>query len=1006
MEPKVWIGLGARVTAWTNPAPPDAVRVGLTATGVYRISSADLATAFGVTEETVAGWLAEGLLDLDCRGETVAWQSDGDALLFFGEAPDSPLIPENVYWLHNRPGSRMADRSEPEHTPGATNATFRAQAVFYDPRDDTSYYPTAYAALTNSPFFANTSLPVGLTGGITKSWLQPLPRANRSAGTLTAEIQMLAPYATGATDSFRSEISLGTGIVSTNVMQSQQLATYSYSLAMTSLSEAALSIQIRNLNTYNDQRRLIYFVRSTVDYPRDYVADAGALLCTGGGAPWVTVTGFPDAAVFVWDVTEPKHPLMVTNLQVAASGADTVATTFACGDESKRYAAFSSDAALLLPSLRGTAFTDWEAADTQAEHVILIPPEGWFSPHRHRTLLQPLADFRTARGLRSAVIDVEQVYNRFSDGLADPRAIQRFVRFAATNWSAAPIRYLLLVGHANFDYTLKGFPLETMAHSASMIPCIPMGQQYATAYDSLGTGLALTVATDLLFGDVSGGAAPEIAVGRFPFAATNLIANAVAKTISYERGAFYARRAVTVADWHNIGAKYGNFSATVTNMTAAFSRTGREVAFLNVPPGYPDGLTTAQWEARVYPLLQARASVFYTIGHGQEGAVGANNASAVIARDRISAATWSDPVIAVLLACRVNRWQTSNANSTLSSKGLGLPSGGFAAAVGPSGYAGVDETLALSDTLVAAMEHNRPLRLGDWVVAAMAALHPVDLNEMLTLSISGDPALLLRAPTLCEALDDTNRTWTTGGSAVWVGQANTSHDGVDAAQSGAIGDREFSQIQTTVYGPGSLSFWWRVSSETNWDFLRFKVAGETWREISGEREWQNVAVKIEGSGAHTLVWEYAKDKDTAAGLDTAWVDQVAWTPVGFALWMQNRGLTSDPELAFLADRNDDGVANGFEFAFGANWVLGQPILNIRLVSGQPVIEMPSQDAETLPFVVLELKGCASLLNPDEWNLPTMAAANTTGKPAHCDWRQTVGTPSNAFFRLKAALKAE
>lgn len=129
-------------------------------------------------------------------------------------------------------------------------------------------------------------------------------------------------------------------------------------------------------------------------------------------------------------------------------------------------------------------------------------------------------------------------------------------------------------------------------------------------------------------------------------------------------------------------------------------------------------------------------------------------------------------------------------------------------------------------------------------------------------------------PSLTQALDDPNRTWITGGSAPWTGQFVTTHDGLDAAESGAISDREESWMETTVTGPGALSFWWKVSSESNFDNLRFYVNGsQQGVGISGETDWQQWTVDLP-SGSQTLRWQYSKDNFSSGGLDRAWVDQV------------------------------------------------------------------------------------------------------------------------------------
>jgi len=78
---------------------------------------------------------------------------------------------------------------------------------------------------------------------------------------------------------------------------------------------------------------------------------------------------------------------------------------------------------------------------------------------------------------------------------------------------------------------------------------------------------------------------------------------------------------------------------------------------------------------------------------------------------------------------------------------------------------------------------------------------------------------------LADAVDAPLLTWTTGGNQVWVGQANTTFDGVDAAQSGAITHSQESWLQTTVTGPGHLRFRWKVSLEANYDYLEFYLDG-------------------------------------------------------------------------------------------------------------------------------------------------------------------------------------
>ena len=119
------------------------------------------------------------------------------------------------------------------------------------------------------------------------------------------------------------------------------------------------------------------------------------------------------------------------------------------------------------------------------------------------------------------------------------------------------------------------------------------------------------------------------------------------------------------------------------------------------------------------------------------------------------------------------------------------------------------------------------------------------------------------------ALDATNLVWTTWsvsngivnpGANGWFVQNQVARDGDVAAQSGLIGNNQQSVLQTTVTVPGTLTFWWKVSSEEGYDFLSF-FDGDSLTplaRISGETGWQQMSLHI-ASGPQLLKWVYSKD---------------------------------------------------------------------------------------------------------------------------------------------------
>lgn len=139
----------------------------------------------------------------------------------------------------------------------------------------------------------------------------------------------------------------------------------------------------------------------------------------------------------------------------------------------------------------------------------------------------------------------------------------------------------------------------------------------------------------------------------------------------------------------------------------------------------------------------------------------------------------------------------------------------------------------------------------------------------------------LAGPALSQALGEPAANWQNGSTnAAWFGQGEVHHDSDAAARSGRIGNRKSSVLETSVVGPGTLSFWWRVSCEEGYDFLRFLVDDQpanTAPKLTGEVDWQEQVIPV-SAGRHTLRWIYEKDASVAVGEDAGWVDEVRFLP--------------------------------------------------------------------------------------------------------------------------------
>ena len=109
----------------------------------------------------------------------------------------------------------------------------------------------------------------------------------------------------------------------------------------------------------------------------------------------------------------------------------------------------------------------------------------------------------------------------------------------------------------------------------------------------------------------------------------------------------------------------------------------------------------------------------------------------------------------------------------------------------------------------------------------------------------------------------------------WFVQSEVSRQDGQALQSGDVGDDGRSFVETTVEGPGELEFWWKASSEENYDELVFRVDGAQVQNLSGETDWEQVSYRVP-EGIHRLRWSYEKDGSISSNDDAGYLDEVSW----------------------------------------------------------------------------------------------------------------------------------
>ena len=122
--------------------------------------------------------------------------------------------------------------------------------------------------------------------------------------------------------------------------------------------------------------------------------------------------------------------------------------------------------------------------------------------------------------------------------------------------------------------------------------------------------------------------------------------------------------------------------------------------------------------------------------------------------------------------------------------------------------------------------------------------------------------------------------WQFGGNANWI-TTTGAYEGIYCAKSGAINHNQSTSLLLTaeVIADGDISFNRKVSSEANYDYLRFYIDNTQMGSWSGTSSWTEEIYPVT-AGNHTFKWEYTKDQAVVGGSDCGWIDYIVFPPIG------------------------------------------------------------------------------------------------------------------------------
>jgi hypothetical protein len=255
-----------------------------------------------------------------------------------------------------------------------------------------------------------------------------------------------------------------------------------------------------------------------LNYAHTYQADNDYLQFTVNGR--AQVSGFSVAGVVLLDITDPNSvSLFNPKTDKAADGYRFTLQTSA----TRTFLALTDQRTAQLAALNRNQPSNWSTNGQGADFVVIT--------HRDfRNSVEPLAQLRRNEGMSVAVVDIEDVYDEFSYGAHDARAIRDFLEWTQTHWTRAP-QFVLLVGDGSLDpRNYLGNPALTDLVPARLID----------------TALMETVSDDW-FVDFDNDGVGELALGRLPVNTAAEADTMISKILNYSPGNA-VQSAVMVAD--------------------------------------------------------------------------------------------------------------------------------------------------------------------------------------------------------------------------------------------------------------------------------------------------------------------------------------------------------------------------------------------------------------------------------------------------------------------------
>ncbi len=551
------------------PNDPNALKIEVRNRGMYRIDAQSLAEN-GFNSALSENWK----LFIGSVEQPIIVNADG-SMEFFGSPVDTLQTDANVYWLitDTTTGQRInrvtqsflnsAQYSWTRVTAERKDKVYRVSSVLNGARENW------FGAVVN-PTASNQTLN-----------LSDIATDSGQTATLGINLQGLTALAHQV-----SVVLNGTAIGQINFSNFDRTE-WTANIPLTRLVEGANTITLQAIGGSSDIN-ITETVR--ISYPRRLKAQNNHLDFSVSAGQRVKLKGFTSQRVRVFDVTNPAQITEYAPASVLESDG-TYSVTVASASSSRVMFAQCEDTQLLsaTPLIRNIP-SDLRNTQNQAKFVVIAPRE-------FNKSLNDFCYLRRLRGMPTVLVDIEDIYDEFNDGVKSAEAIRSFLQFAKQNWAVKP-DYAMFVGDASVDprnYTGLG------GYNNNRVPTM------------LTDTWNMETVSDEMLADFDNDSVGELAIGRLPAKDQDELESMLEKIINAEP---LTRQGISERGVHFVSDSYlgYDFAAGSRNMATSIP-TGISVNYLDRTTQDPLVL-----RADIVNRINSGAAVVNYFGHASIGA--------------------------------------------------------------------------------------------------------------------------------------------------------------------------------------------------------------------------------------------------------------------------------------------------------------------------------------------------------------------------------------------------